>query len=707
MATIRIGASGLESPATPSPLQVRAVLHDALQHALHTQRRDLEGFRATDSTGALRRFEDPDLAHVEIMWRCWLAGQRFSGLESDVVRTSRGVYALVAPENGPDRRDEARLALLLWADPVRAAAAAESPAPEDSSGASTELEPTHLPWPWHVKASPRERIRDALDADDIELLDRLADAAERDGSVPGFATLLAGADLALVTRSPGNAAAATDESGHFRRLVALFRRMAAGETVTPRDEIALTFEDMPPRLRVVAERRIGVATGQSLTLREIGEVMGISAERTRQLMETVYARCTARQPLLPVCMAAWRAFPRERVAATLAEWWAALPSEIRPAIADDLLVLRAAEEWYWFPRAGWTRSGEQWIVSVDGPPATRLDAAVTTAERALRHFAQWGAVSIQQLAEAADVHLDVARCVASVSDEWTQVTPDWFACTRERTVLGVLGARLETVPARSRAKRLRGLVRRRQDAGKPASIVPAAVLAAIRGLRQPIARPQPARSASRRVVGHPEPAMPNRVSMPMNESKSTDALSLTGAQAKFVLESLVREGRIGPDDVGRHLLRMREEIQALEQRLAQLRGLADGVGDPDALGRAEVLERTRADGPTSAPVPRMPTEIAVPLDRARDGIVDSTGLAGFAEAVQPGEAPNSQSGKRRRRRPINLKPETLASRRLQGHYLNLMRKVPADSRELYKEMARELGREVAINAMEEAIAAAR
>jgi hypothetical protein len=103
----------------------------------------------------------------------------------------------------------------------------------------------------------------------------------------------------------------------------------------------------------------------------------------------------------------------------------------------------------------------------------------------------------------------------------------------------------------------------------------------------------------------------------------------------------------------------------------------------------------------------MPTEIAVPLDRARDGIVDSTGLAGFAEAVQPGEAPNSQSGKRRRRRPINLKPETLASRRLQGHYLNLMRKVPADSRELYKEMARELGREVAINAMEEAIAAAR
>jgi hypothetical protein len=36
-----------------------------------------------------------------------------------------------------------------------------------------------------------------------------------------------------------------------------------------------------------------------------------------------------------------------------------------------------------------------------------------------------------------------------------------------------------------------------------------------------------------------------------------------------------------------------------------------------------------------------------------------------------------------------------------------MRKVPADSRELYKEMARELGREVAINAMEEAIAAAR
>jgi hypothetical protein len=642
------------------------------------------------------------------MWRCWLAGQRFSGLESDVVRTSRGVYALVAPENGPDRRDEARLALLLWADPARAAAAAESSAPEDRSGASTELESTRLPWPWHLKASPGERIRDALNADDIELLERLADAAERDGSVPGFATLLAGADLALVTRSPGDAAAATDESRHFRRLLALFRRMAAGETVTPREEIALAFEDMPPRLRTVAARRIGVATGQSLKLREIGEVMGISAERTRQLMESVYAHCTARQPLLPVCLAAWRAFPRGRVAATLAEWWAALPGEIRPAIADDLLVLRAAEEWYWFPRAGWTRSGGQWIVSVDGPPVSRLDAAVTTAERALRRFAQWGAVSVQQLAEAAGVHLDVARCVASVSDEWTQVTPDWFACTRERTVLGVLQARWETVPASSRAKRLRRLVRRRRDAGKPSSIVPAAVLAAMRRLRQPTARPQPARVASPTVMSHPEPAMPSRVSTPIHESKSTDVRSLTGGQAKYVLESLVGEGRIGPDEVGRHLLRMREEIQALEQRLAQLRGLADGVGDPDALGRAEVLERTRADGPTSALVPRMPTEIAMPIDRARDGVGESPEVADFARAVEPGEAPNPESGTRRpRRRVLNLKPETLASRRLQGHYLSLMRKVPADSRELYKEMARELGRDVAMKAMEEALAAAR
>jgi hypothetical protein len=53
----------------------------------------------------------------------------------------------------------------------------------------------------------------------------------------------------------------------------------------------------------------------------------------------------------------------------------------------------------------------------------------------------------------------------------------------------------------------------------------------------------------------------------------------------------------------------------------------------------------------------------------------------------------------RRRRRSRITPEQLASRQLQGRYLGLIRQIPASTRAQSQKIAKERGREAAINEM--------
>jgi hypothetical protein len=57
----------------------------------------------------------------------------------------------------------------------------------------------------------------------------------------------------------------------------------------------------------------------------------------------------------------------------------------------------------------------------------------------------------------------------------------------------------------------------------------------------------------------------------------------------------------------------------------------------------------------------------------------------------------------RRRRRSAITPEQLASRQLQGRYLGLIRQIPATRRGQYQRIAKERGREAAINAMKDTL----
>ncbi len=131
--------------------------------------------------------------------------------------------------------------------------------------------------------------------------------------------------------------------------------------------------------------------------------------------------------------------------------------------------------------------------------------------------------------------------------------------------------------------------------------------------------------------------------------KTWGAVQLSPGQASYVIDRLVSERRISAGEINRYVSEMHREIADLEQKLASLRQ-AIGTG-------------ARPGRPAAAP-----RAAAAPAKRGR-----------------------------KRRAPIT--PEQLASRKLQGRYLGLIRQIPANKRAPFQKTAKEKGREAAIKDM--------
>ncbi|MGA8809194.1 MAG: hypothetical protein WB973_15060, partial [Thermoanaerobaculia bacterium] len=81
----------------------------------------------------------------------------------------------------------------------------------------------------------------------------------------------------------------------------------------------------------------------------------------------------------------------------------------------------------------------------------------------------------------------------------------------------------------------------------------------------------------------------------------------------------------------------------------------------------------------------------------------SKNVASSATAAPSSDAASSAPSTGKRRRRARITPEQLASRQLQGRYLGLIRQIPANKRGQYQKIAKESGREAAINAMKSAV----
>ena len=171
---------------------------------------------------------------------------------------------------------------------------------------------------------------------------------------------------------------------------------------------------------------------------------------------------------------------------------------------------------------------------------------------------------------------------------------------------------------------------------------------------------------------------------------------LSAGQAAYVLEKLIADRRISPGEVSRYVSDMHREISDLESRLQMLRthAGASGSGSGTTSGGTTGARRGRPPG-------RPPGSGVTASGKRRGRPPGSKNVASSSAAASSGASDASTSGGKRRRR-ARITPEQLASRQLQGRYLGLIRQIPASRRAQYQKIAKDQGREAAINAMKSA-----
>ena len=171
------------------------------------------------------------------------------------------------------------------------------------------------------------------------------------------------------------------------------------------------------------------------------------------------------------------------------------------------------------------------------------------------------------------------------------------------------------------------------------------------------------------------------------------APQLSAGQASYVLDRLIADRRISAADVSRCVGDMHREISDLESRLQNLRASAGA-----ASSSAPAPARRGPGRPPGRPAGRPPGR---PPGSGR-GPGRPPGSANKAAAAAPSAAPAAAGATQapaKRRRRSRITPEQLASRQLQGRYLGLIRQIPASRRAGFQKIAKDRGREAAINEM--------
>jgi len=184
---------------------------------------------------------------------------------------------------------------------------------------------------------------------------------------------------------------------------------------------------------------------------------------------------------------------------------------------------------------------------------------------------------------------------------------------------------------------------------------------------------------------------------------------LSGGQAAYVLERLLKERRVSQSDVNGYLSQMSAEISDLEARLQHLKDAVGGAASAAAASIASVAAsavaavrrkpgRPPGSGKKSGRPPGRP-----PGRRGRPPGRPPASASAAAPASGGGTSEGASKGGKRGRKRAAITSEQLASRQLQGRYLALVRRFPANRRVAIAKTAKEKGREAAIKEMQDSL----
>ena len=188
---------------------------------------------------------------------------------------------------------------------------------------------------------------------------------------------------------------------------------------------------------------------------------------------------------------------------------------------------------------------------------------------------------------------------------------------------------------------------------------------------------------------------------------ATASARLSGGQAAYVLERLIKDRRVSQSDVNGYLSQMSAEISDLEARLQHLKDAVGGAASAAAAGIASAAAtavaavrrgrkpgRPKGSGRGPGRPPGRPA--------GKRGPGRPPGRPPASAGTGSSEAATASKGRKGRKSPA-LSSEQLASRQLQGRYLALVRRFPATRRAAIAKVAKEKGREAAIREMQDSL----
>jgi hypothetical protein len=189
---------------------------------------------------------------------------------------------------------------------------------------------------------------------------------------------------------------------------------------------------------------------------------------------------------------------------------------------------------------------------------------------------------------------------------------------------------------------------------------------------------------------------------------------LSGGQAAYVLDRLIKERRVSQSDVNGYLSQMSAEISDLEARLTQLRDAVGGAASAAASGIASMAAsavaavrrkpgRPPGSGNKTGRGPGRPPGSGSKTGRGPGRPPASASAAAPASGGGASETAAAAKGGKRGRKRAAITSEQLASRQLQGRYLALVRRFPANRRAAIAKTAKERGREAAIKEMQDSL----
>lgn len=189
---------------------------------------------------------------------------------------------------------------------------------------------------------------------------------------------------------------------------------------------------------------------------------------------------------------------------------------------------------------------------------------------------------------------------------------------------------------------------------------------------------------------------------------------LSGGQAAYVLERLIKDRRVSQGDVNGYLSQMSAEISDLETRLQHLKDAVGGAASAAASGIASMAAsavaavrrkpgRPPGSGNKTGRGPGRPPGSGSKTGRGPGRPPASASAAAPASGGGASDTAASSKGGKRGRKRAAITSEQLASRQLQGRYLALVRRFPANRRAAIAKTAKERGREAAIKEMQDSL----